>query len=108
MELLAVRNARVIAYLNAEELNPKGLPIAHDFMNAFVERYAFVKRPTTADEILDTANKGIIFETGKLGNIGITKVILFDWGVVVETNASTESSEIVLRDMLTWGNETFG
>lgn len=78
MELLAVRTARLIAYLNAEELNPSGRPIAHDFFNAFVERYSFIKRPTTADEILDTQNKGISFEQGKLGDVGINKVVLFD------------------------------
>src|SRR5712692_11517895 len=103
MELLAVRNASVIAYLNAEELNPSGLPIAHDFMRSFVERYAFIKVPTTADEILDPQNNGITFHNGKLGDVGITAVKLFDWSVVVETSASTEASERVLEDMLSWG-----
>src|SRR5260370_28694563 len=108
METLAVRTARVIAYLNAEELNPSGRPLAHDFMRAFVERYAFVKQPTTADEVLDTQNKGVIFEVGKLGTVGINKLVLFDWGIVVETSASTEASETVLQDMLDWGAKTFG
>lgn len=108
MELLAVRTARLIAYLNAEELNPSGRPIAHDFFNAFVERYRFIKRPTTADEILDTQNKGISFEQGKLDDVGINKVVLFDWGVVVETSTSTDASETILHDMLNWGAESFG
>jgi len=108
MELLAVRTARLVAYLNAEELNPSGRPLAHDFMKAFVDRYGFVKQPTTADEILDTQNKGLIFELGKLNDVGVAKVILFDWGIVVETNTSTEASELVLQDMLKWGAETFG
>lgn len=108
MELLAVRTARLVAYLNAEELNPSGRPLAHDFMKAFVERYSFVKQPTTADEILDTQDKGLIFELGKWNDVGVTKVVLFDWGIVVETNTSTEASESVLQDMLKWGAETFG
>src|SRR5437870_4605932 len=108
MELLAVRTARLIAYLNAEELNPQGRPIAHDFMNAFVERYSFIKRPTTADEILDTQNKGITSEQGKLANVGINNVTLFDWGVVIETSASTDACEDILQDILKWGAETFG
>jgi len=108
MELLAVRTARLIAYLNAEELNPSGRPIAHDYLKAFVERYAFIKWPTTADEILDVQNKGITFETGKFGDVGINKVILFDWGVVVETSASTDAGEEILQDILRWGAETFG
>src|SRR5229473_716022 len=107
MELLAVRTARLIAYLNAEELNPSGRPIAHDYLKAFVERYAFIKWPTTADEILDVQNKGITFESGKFGDVGINKVVLFDWGVVVETSASTEAGEEILQDILRWGAETF-
>ena len=108
MELLAVRTARLVASLNAEELNPSGRPLAHDFMKAFVERYSFVKQPTTADEILDTQNKGLIFELGKWNDVGVAKVVLFDWGIVVETNTSTDASESVLQDMLKWGAETFG
>src|SRR5258706_4817544 len=107
MELLAVRTARLVAYVNAEELNPLGRPLAHDFMTAFVERYNFVKQPTTADEILDTQNKGLIFELGKWNDVGIAKFVLFDWGIVVETNTSTEASESVLQDMLKWGAEKF-
>ncbi len=107
MELLAVRTARLIAYLNAEELNPLGRPIAHDYMRAFVERYKFTKQPTTADEILDSKGEGITFEVGKFGDVGINKVSLFNWGVVVETSASTEASEAVLSDILSWGAETF-
>src|SRR5258707_1395130 len=107
MELLGVRTARLGAYLNAEELNPLGRPLAHDFMKAFVERYSFVKQPTTADEILDAQNKGLIFELGKWNDVGIAKLVLFDWGIVVETNSSTDASESVLQDMLKWGAETF-
>ncbi len=108
MELLAVRTARLIAYLNAEELNPSGRPIAHDYFNAFTERYNFLKRPMAADEILDAQNKGITFELGKMGDVGINKVVLFSWGVVVETSASTDSCEAILQDMLNWGAERFG
>jgi hypothetical protein len=108
MEVLAVRTARVIAHLNAEELNPAGRPIAHEYFNAFVERYQFIKRPTTADEILDAESKGISFELGKLDDIGIQKVVLFDWGVVVETSKSTDASEKVFQDILEWGAEKFG
>jgi hypothetical protein len=108
MELLAVRTARLIASLNAEELNPSGRPIAHDYMNAFVERYSFIKRPTTPDEILDSQNKGITFEQGKHGDVGINRVVLFDWGVVVETSASTDACAEILQDMLNWGAGRFG
>jgi hypothetical protein len=108
MELLAVRTARLIAHLSVEELNPAGRPLAHNYMQAFVERYSFIKRPTTADEILDTQNKGVTFEVGKWNDVGIAKVVLYDWGVVVETNTSTDASEAILQDMLDWGAETFG
>jgi hypothetical protein len=108
MEILAVRTARVIAHLNAEELNPAGRPIAHEYFNAFTEHYKFLKRPMTADEILDAEGKGVTFELGKLNDIGINKVVLFNWGVAVETSKSSDASELVLQDMLDWGAEKFG
>ena len=104
MQLLAVRQARLIAFLNAEELNPEGRPLAHDFINAFVERYSFLKRPTPEDLLGD---KGVVFELGRLGDVGIDKISLFDWGIAVDTSASTEASEGVLQDMLRWGAENF-
>lgn len=106
MELLAVRLARVIAFLRAEELNPEGRPIAHDFLKKFVERYSFIKFPQTADEFLDS-NKGVIFELGKFRDISIDRLVLFDWGIAVDTSASTEASEAILQDMLSWGAETY-
>jgi hypothetical protein len=107
MELLAVRTARLIAYLNVEELNPSGFAIAHKFFYAFTEHYKFLKRPMTADEMLDTQDKGINFEAGKFGEIGITRLGLFNWGVIVETNSSTDDCEAILKDMLDWAAETF-
>jgi hypothetical protein len=108
VQLVAVRTARVIAHLNAEELNPSGRPLAHDFMKAFVERYKFIKYPQTPDEITDTEQKGLVFELGKWNDVGIDKLVLLDWGIITDTRASTESSEKVLQDMLNWGAETFG
>lgn len=108
MQLLAVRTARVLAFFNAEELNPKGLAIAHDFLPTFVERYSFLAHPQKAEEILDYEDKGITFETGKWNGFQITKVVLFSWGVVVETPASTDVSEAMLQDVLDWGAESFG
>lgn len=107
MDLLAVRTARLIAHLNIEELNPAGYAVAHKFFDAFTERYAFLKRPMTADEMLDSQDKGINFEGGKFGDIAITRFTLFEWGVLIETISSTDNCEKILQDMLTWAAETF-
>jgi len=107
MELLAVRTARFIAHLNAEELNPSGYALAHKFFDAFTERYAFLKRPMTADEMLDSQDKGITFEAGRFGDLGISRIVLFEWGVAVETNSSTDDCEKILEDMLGWAAQTF-
>jgi hypothetical protein len=108
MELLAVRTARLIANLNIEELNPSGRAIAHDFFDAFTEHYHFLKRPMTAEEMVDPENKGITFEVGKMGDVGIDKVALFNWGLVIQTSASTDACEAILQDMLNWGAGTLG
>lgn len=106
MQVLAVRTARVLAFFNSEELNPAGRAIAHDYMKGFVQRYSFLKFPQTVEDFDES--KGINFETGKWGDIGIDKVALFSWGVVVDTTASTDASEAILQDMLDWGAESFG
>jgi hypothetical protein len=106
MQLLAVRTARVLAFFNAEELNPAGRAIAHDYLKGFIERYGFLKYPQKIEDMDE--DKGIHFETGKWNNIGIERVALFSWGVVVDTNASTDTSEAILKDILDWGAEKFG
>src|SRR5438105_12954480 len=107
MELLATRLARVIAFLRAEELNPEGRPIAHDFMKTFVEHYSFIKFPQKADELLDSENKGITFELGKFKDVAIDRLTLFDWGIVADTSTSTEMSEAILPDLLAWGRKEY-
>ncbi len=92
--------------MNAEELNPSGRPLVHDFLNAFVKRYSFLKYPQKPEDINDS--QGVVFESGKWNDIGIEQLILFDWGVVVDTRTSTDASEALLQDVLKWGAENFG
>lgn len=106
MEILGVSTARLLAFLNADEINPAGLSIAHDFSKAFVERYHFLTFPQGTQDMDES--KGITFENGKWDKYGISKFVLFSWGIVIDTNSSTEVSESVLQDMLTWGVEKFG
>ncbi len=106
MEILAVKTARALAFLNADELNPAGLAIAHDFMKAFVERYSFLKYPQTIDDMDES--KGITFETGKWNGIGVGRLTLYSWGILVDTSASTDASEGMIQDVLGWGAEAFG
>jgi len=75
-------------------------------MKSFVERYSFLKFPQNIADMDES--KGINFEVGKWNDLGIEKLALFSWGVVVDTTASTDVSEAILQDMLDWGAEKFG
>jgi hypothetical protein len=108
MEILAVRTARVLAFLNPEELNPQGRALVPDYIQGFIQRYGFVKFPQKPDEIIDAEDKGVAFEVGRWNDFAITRLVLFSWGVVIDTESSTDVTELVLKDMLDWGAENFG
>lgn len=106
IEVLAVRTARFIIHFPTDELNPKGQPLLPDVPNALVERYGFMVYPQKPEDF-DTA-KGISFEIGKWNEIAIGRLAIFDTGLLVDTGSSTDDSEAILKDALTWASETFG
>jgi hypothetical protein len=106
IEILAVKTARVILHFPTDELNPKGLAILPDITNALVERYGFMVYPQKPDDY--DAQKGVSFEIGKWNDIAIGRLAVFDTGLLVDTGSSTDDSEAILKDALTWASETFG
>lgn len=106
MQILAVRQARFLAFFNVEELNPAGRALVHDFMKEFIARYEFLRYPQKVEDMDE--EKGITFENGKWNDYGISRMVMFSWGIVVDTNASTDVSEAVLQDALAWAAERFG
>lgn len=107
IEVLAVRTARIIIHFPTDELNPKGIALLPDVTTGLVERYGFLVYPQKPEDY-DAQQKGISFEMGKWNNVAIGRLAVYDTGVLVDTGSSTDDSEAILRDALTWAAETFG
>jgi hypothetical protein len=106
IEILAVQTARVILHFRTAELNPAGLAILPDITTALVERYGFITYPQKAEDYDE--QKGVSYEIGKWNDRAIGRLALYDTGLLVDTGSSTDDSEAILRDALTWASETFG
>ena len=106
MKLSAVLLARVLAYIENADINPRGKAYFPDIATALVERYGFQKFPRTAEET--DAAKGVEFLEGRAGGTVIQKFVIWDSLLVLETRSNTDDSKRVIEEMLTWGADKFG
>ncbi len=106
MKLSAVILARVLAYVESFDLNPRGKVYYPDIVRALAERYTFQKFPQALEEFNEA--KGVEFIEGLAGNNVIQKLVIWDSLLVLETRSSTDDSKRILEEMLTWGTEKLG
>lgn len=100
MELSAVLLARVVYFVESADLNPRGAAFYPDIVTALVGRYKFQIYPQKPEDFNE--QKGVTFSQGKLGDRVIEKVVIFNSGVTLETTSSTDDSEDLLKEALTW------
>jgi len=105
MEILSVRLARLIVFFPTDEINPDGRRLIDDFLPAFVERYDFRKYPEKPDEFDE--EKGVKFELGRWQDAVINQFVMYTNGILVDTMASTDIAEAMLKDAMTWAAESF-
>src|ERR1700740_590902 len=106
MKLLAISLARLIAFTDIYEWSPRNAVPLHEFTQAFVERYGFLKFPQRFEEF--ELEKGIVFQAGRSGEVNIISVTFFKNGIVVDTRSSTEDAENFLNDASAWAEQFFG
>jgi hypothetical protein len=106
MEITAVMLARIVAFVEVQELNPKGKAYYPDIVAALVERFNFRVYPTKPEEFDES--KGVQFADGKFGEGTIDRLQIFTHGIIVDTRVSTDVSEKLLRDTLVWANSKLG
>lgn len=106
MQLASVLLARCFAIFQIEDLNPKGTFFYPEITEAMVKRYNFHKFPTNVDEFNEV--KGISFKMGRAGEYVIRDLTIYNSGILVDTSATTEISEEILRDGLLWISKEFG
>ena len=100
MEITAVMLARFVAFIEAQELNPKGKAYYPDIIAELVKKFGFQVYPTKPEDF-DEA-KGIRFAEGKFADGTIDQLQIYTHGLIVDTRLSTEVSEKLLYDTLIW------
>jgi hypothetical protein len=105
MELLSILQARTVAYLEVDELFTRHHILGPEFTPKLAERYGFLKMPERLEDFLD-GQKGIQFAFGRWEGTVINQLALYAHGIAVETAASTDVSEKILYDVLSWGADT--
>lgn len=106
MKLAAIHVSRVSYFLDIVDLVSSGRVFLPDLVTAIAEHCEFRKFPQNFGKENET--KGAVFEIGKFGNQPITKLTIFNDGVVLETNSSTDVTEETLLAMLAWAKSASG
>lgn len=111
MELLSVSLARALWFINAQDVNPRGVSLLKLFP-ALVERYKFVGYPRLEDLIKPDREPGERFVRGEFKNSEGTLVAVdlgsFDDGLMADTRSSTTDSEAFLAELAEWLVQDFG
>jgi hypothetical protein len=101
MQLSAVLLARAIFFVESVDINPRGEAFYPDVIKALVERYQFQSFPQKIEDFDET--KGVTLAAGKIGNRNVDKVVIYNWGLTLDTTSSTEDAENILDEALVWG-----
>jgi hypothetical protein len=101
MKLAAVILARVVFFVESVDLNPRGAAYYPDVIKGLVERYRFQSYPQKLEDFDE--QKGVTLAVGKIGQTTIDKVVIYNWGLFLETTSSTTEAERLLNDALVWG-----
>jgi hypothetical protein len=106
MRLSAVLLARYYGLIQIDDLNPNGTVYFPEVVAALVERYGFLKFPKTLEEF-DEA-KGIEFGGGRIGKNVIDKLMIYNSGIYIDTQADTSTSQTIWYELLDWAIGRFG
>lgn len=106
MQLASVLLARVLGYVEVADLNPQGRFLYPELVKAIREKFEFLKFPQKPEDFDES--KGVEFGTGHWGDIAVDTFRIYTNGFMLDTRASTDESERILREGLDWAASTFG
>jgi hypothetical protein len=106
MELTSVLLARALAWVEPSDLNPRARVFYPDLVKALVARYNFQKYPEKIEDFDET--KGVTFAAGRWGDLVIDQVVIYAYGILLDTKSSTDDSKRLLEEAMEWGSKELG
>lgn len=106
MELAAIHLARAMAFVEPIDLNPTGKVSYPALAEALIGRYDFRSFPKNAEDFDET--KGIKFVEGRFGGIVVEQLVIYAYGIMVDTRVSTGESRRLLEDAIQWASKELG
>lgn len=106
MKLSAILLARVLGFIEMNDLNPRGKIYLHEIVPTIVEEFQFQSYPQKVEDFDE--DKGVAFLLGKWAGINIDKLTIYSNGLMVDTRSSTDDSVRLLEELLIWATEQFG
>ena len=106
MELASILLAQALAWIEPTELNPTNKIFYPDLVKALVSRYNFQRFPQKIEDFDES--KGVTFGSGKLGNSVIEQLVIYTYGILLDTRSSTQESKRLLEDAFQWGAKELG
>jgi hypothetical protein len=106
MQVKAVITARFLGFLEVATLNPEGKIFFPNLVSGIVEQFGFQKYPTTPEQFDES--KGIEFNEGHWGGINVPKLVIYNNGILVDTQTDTAASERIFMEGLEWTKKNFG
>ncbi|MDR3738808.1 MAG: hypothetical protein P4L40_07290 [Terracidiphilus sp.] len=106
MKVTAIKLARAIVFFDTGELRPTGIIALHQIGAEIAKKFGFHKLPAAEDAIDD--QKGFVFETGLWNGTVVDKLTIYNDGIILDTQISTDCSLNILRESLIWANQSLG
>jgi hypothetical protein len=100
MQLSAVLLARVAFFVESVDLNPRGQAFYPAVIRGLVEHYQFQSFPQKLEDYDE--QKGVTLAVGRSGDRTIDKVVIYSWGLTIDTTSSTSDAEQLLDEALRW------
>jgi hypothetical protein len=100
MRLSAVLLARAIAFVEMNDLNPRGGLRLPGVASMIVDRFGFAKYPQKPEEFDEI--KGVEFIEGSFEETGIDKLTIWHNGVGVDVRSSTDEARAIIETSLEW------
>jgi len=111
MEIVNVRTARSLWYIDTRDLNPRGISL-YPVLGAIKDRYRFQITPRTPEELNPNNPKGITLSDGVFSQgsqlHSINRLTMYGDGFLAESNHSTDFSDAFLDDLLSYAARQFG